>query len=193
MAPNMFPWSVSAIAGMPASTAALMTSSSRLAPSRRLNWLWRWRWTKSDIGVIAPDPMLSEPGMGWERGDIRNSLPDGPRPPKTLITPALFSRPPRPSPREKRENSQITLIIQRSSPIAPPPLWRGESKAGMPQGYPSPGAAGGAVGRGAGVRVLGGGALRRYRGQVMVVRAPAAAQVPSVRARFGRRSMRSNV
>src|SRR5436305_3823247 len=51
MAPNMLPWSVRAIAGMPASTAALITSSRRLAPSRRLNWLWRWRWTKSDIAV----------------------------------------------------------------------------------------------------------------------------------------------
>jgi len=27
--------------------------------------------------------------------------------PKTLITPALFSRPPQPPPREKRENSQL--------------------------------------------------------------------------------------
>src|SRR4029453_11931930 len=54
MAPNMLPWSVSAMAGMPASAAALITSSRRLAPSSRLNWLWRWRWTKSDIaGVVV--------------------------------------------------------------------------------------------------------------------------------------------
>src|SRR3954452_14438626 len=49
MAPNMLPWSVSAMAGMPASLATAMTSSRRFAPSSRLYWLWRWRWTKSDM------------------------------------------------------------------------------------------------------------------------------------------------
>src|SRR5882724_31223 len=59
--------------------------------------------------------------------------------PKTLITPALFSRPPPPPHREKRENSQ--------------------NAPGVPLQYPSPGAVDGVVGRGAGVRVLGGGNL----------------------------------
>src|SRR5215212_409452 len=47
MAPNMLPWSVRATAGMPMDTAVPITSSRRLAPSRRLYWLCRWRWTKS--------------------------------------------------------------------------------------------------------------------------------------------------
>src|SRR4051794_37206741 len=56
MAPNMLPWSVSAIAGIPASLAAAITSSRRLAPSSRLYWLWRWRWTKSDMpGWMLPE------------------------------------------------------------------------------------------------------------------------------------------
>src|SRR3954452_2692343 len=81
MAPNMLPWSVSAIAGMPASTAALITSSRRLAPSRRLNWLWRWRWTKSDIAVESvvrsPPGMLpeSEPSSPLPSSQVRALFP----------------------------------------------------------------------------------------------------------------------
>ena len=45
----MLPWSVSAMAGIPAARAAPRTSSRRLAPSRRLYWLWRWRWTNDGI------------------------------------------------------------------------------------------------------------------------------------------------
>jgi hypothetical protein len=74
--------------------------------------------------------LASYSSLGWE-------VP----PPKTLITPALFSRPPHPPPREKREQGKT------------------------PQEYPSPGAVDGVVGRGAGVRVLGGGTSEtRYGG-----------------------------
>ncbi|HEV7508687.1 MAG TPA: acyltransferase domain-containing protein [Thermoanaerobaculia bacterium] len=56
-------------------------------------------------------------------------------PPKTLITPTLFSRPlPPPSPGEE-----------------------GEKPVTSPAGFPSPGEGEGVVGRGAGVRILGGG------------------------------------
>jgi len=65
-------------------------------------------------------------------------------PPKTLITPALFSRPPPPPHREKRENSK-----------------------NAPAGFPSPGEVDGVVGRGAGVRVLGGGGRWEKRAGVM--------------------------
>src|ERR1700724_1385757 len=61
MAPNILPWSVSAIAGIPTRAAAPMTSSRRLAPSSRLYWLWRWRWTKSAIALESP-AMVAEAG-----------------------------------------------------------------------------------------------------------------------------------
>src|SRR5687767_8410423 len=65
----MLPWSVRATAGMPASTAAFMTSSRRLAPSRRLNWLWRWRWTKSDIGPQSVSGHVTRIRYGPPTGD----------------------------------------------------------------------------------------------------------------------------
>src|SRR4051812_38306801 len=52
MAPNRLPWSVTATAGMPNSTARLARSSVRIIPSSKEYSVWRWRWTnESDIGT----------------------------------------------------------------------------------------------------------------------------------------------
>src|SRR5262245_61147634 len=64
MAPNRFPWSVSARAGKP-SWAARSTRRRRwAAPSSRLYSEWTWRWTKSARPPRASVTEPSGPGPG---------------------------------------------------------------------------------------------------------------------------------
>src|SRR6478609_9700589 len=54
-APNMLPWSVTATAGIPCSTAASMRGLTRAAPSSIEYSLCTWRWTKESLeGTSSP-------------------------------------------------------------------------------------------------------------------------------------------